>query len=138
MQFVGQIKSQVKIENPTNYLYGIAYKVYLKFLREKYRNIFVQLNENLTGCIPEFNAAIEKQTPEELLLKVLPELPPKQQLIIKLRLIDKLNLQQICEKTKRSMNYVKTMQKRGIKNLKEILSRTPVSTLITDEQATTN
>jgi DNA-directed RNA polymerase specialized sigma24 family protein len=39
-----------------------------------------------------------------------------------MRLIEKMSLDEICEKLGKNMNYVKTTQKRGIRNLKFLIS----------------
>jgi RNA polymerase sigma factor (sigma-70 family) len=49
-------------------------------------------------------------------------LPEKQRIVISLRLIEKLSLKEIAQELGKNMNYVKTTQKRAIKNLKEIFA----------------
>jgi DNA-directed RNA polymerase specialized sigma24 family protein len=46
------------------------------------------------------------------------QLPEKQRLVLKMRLIDKCSLHDICANLNKDMNYVKTTQKRGLHNLK--------------------
>jgi len=113
-----------QIKDPEKYLYGVAKIIFCEHLKEKYKAPNLVAYDN----IPDFETAVtgeleevdSKQTPEELLLMYLDRLPEKQRLIIRLRLIEKLSLPEIVKKLGKDMNYVKTTQKRALKNLREI------------------
>ena len=75
--------------------------------------------DSVTTTLEDFT---EKTTPEEILLSRLVLLPEKQRTVISLRLIEKLSLKEIAKRLDKNMNYVKTTQKRALKNLKEIFA----------------
>jgi RNA polymerase sigma-70 factor (ECF subfamily) len=123
ISFIDSVKiSDKKIRNLTKYLYGVARITFCEYLKDKYMEPnFVEFDN-----APDFEDTVttsldkidEKKTPEEVLLMYLHRLPEKQKIIIKLRLLDKLSLKEITQKLGKDMNYVKTTQKRAIKNLK--------------------
>jgi RNA polymerase sigma factor (sigma-70 family) len=73
----------------------------------------------VTSTLEDFT---EERTPEDILLSRLELLPKKQRAVISMRLIEKLSLKEIAQKLDKDMNYVKTTQKRAIRNLKEIFA----------------
>lgn len=129
--FTQKIKSEKQIDNHTAYLFGIAQNIFIKHLKSKYKNeiVFSDLDISSIKHIEEFVKDVEEiSTIEKFALKYINQLPPKQKDVLKLRLIDKKTLSQIAEFLEKDMNYVKTTQKRGIKNLKKILLCTPFFT----------
>jgi len=123
ISFINSINSSnKKIKSHVRYLYGIARFTFCEYLKNKYLAPNFVDYENA----PDFEDTVtttlekidEKKTGEEILIDYLPRLPEKQRLIIKLRLLDKLSLKEIAQKLGKNMNYVKTTQKRAIKNLK--------------------
>jgi RNA polymerase sigma-70 factor, ECF subfamily len=128
LQFV-QTATNQDIQNNQAYLFGIARNIFMKALKEKYKENETGLDFEPTdpeGYIEEFVKKMDTtETPEEKLLKYIDQLPEKQAQIIKMRLIEKLNLKEICEKFGKDMNYVKTTQKRAIKSLRKIIACTP-------------
>ena len=122
MKFVVITQTKSDIEDPVKYLYGVAKLVFLQHLKRKYQGVkFVSLeNENEFGGAVDnlLDMVDEAETPEDLALKYIALLPEKQKQVIKMRLLEKMSLKEICEHTGKDMNYVKTTQKRGLKNLK--------------------
>jgi len=115
-----------RIKNYEKYLFGIAKILFCEHLKNKYKEPnFVDFEnisdfeDSVTTTLDEFK---EETTPEEILLKYIGLLPSKQRDIIELRLIKKYSLKEIAQKLGKNMNYVKTTQKRAIRNLKEIFA----------------
>ncbi|MDD3647030.1 MAG: sigma-70 family RNA polymerase sigma factor [Candidatus Dojkabacteria bacterium] len=126
LTFINQIKKNKTIGNPRNFLFGIAKNVFLKFLRKKYRDelTFDENHiENFAQYTQNFLQEIDqKPTLEDKALKFILKLPEKQKQVLYMRLMDKMKLNEIAEKLGKNMNYVKTTQKRGIKNLKKLIA----------------
>lgn len=117
-------------ENASAFLYGVAKNIFMRFLDKKYRMHFVSgIDLNQFGEISDFLSEIEKmeekQTIEEYALKYIEKLPEKQKQVLKMRLIDKMSLDEISKALGKNMNHIKTTQKRGIKKLKQIIACTP-------------
>lgn len=120
---VEKIKEEKNIEDPNKFLYGIAKIVFIRFLEQKYKEpIRIDDDSNFFSYVDNFVKEVDRETPEERLLKYLDKIPEKQQEVIRLRLIEKLSLSEIAEKLGHDMNYVKTTQKRGLKSLKKLVS----------------
>ncbi len=117
-----QNKTHGEVKDPVKYLYGIAKLTLLKFLREKYNSIQsipIESENDFGGYVDSYLEDIDNSpTPEDFAIKYINELPEKQRLVLTLRLIDKNSLAEICKILDKDMNYVKTTQKRGLKNLK--------------------
>lgn len=114
------------IKNYEKYLFGIAKIIFCEHLKNKYKEPnFVDyqnisdFQDSVTETLEEFK---EEITPEEILLKYIELLPAKQKDIIELRLIKKYSLKEIAQILGKNMNYVKTTQRRAIKNLKDIFA----------------
>jgi RNA polymerase sigma-70 factor (ECF subfamily) len=125
--FITGLKSHtVTIRNYEKYLFGIAKIVFCEHLKKKYQEPFFVDYENASDfedtVTTTLDAFVEEKTPEDILLSRLVLLPEKQRLVISLRLIEKLSLKEIATKLNKNMNYVKTTQKRAIKNLKDIFA----------------
>ncbi len=125
--FVKHVRNNTEIDNIRAYLYGIARKVFLLHLRYKYALPQVQYAEyddfaKYTASAVEIS---HSKSLEERILPFIEKLPEKQQVIIKMRLIDKFTLTDIASKVGKDMNYVKTTQKRAIKKLRELVACTP-------------
>jgi RNA polymerase sigma factor (sigma-70 family) len=121
MIFVEQIQKRTDVSKPENFLFGVAKVVFRRFLQQKYKEAkFIALDESFMQQVETTTDYVNKKTPEEMLLDVLDDIPEKQREVIKLRLIEKNSLSEICEKLGKNMNYVKTTQKRGLQSLKKI------------------
>ncbi|MBN1916009.1 sigma-70 family RNA polymerase sigma factor [Candidatus Dojkabacteria bacterium] len=120
--FMEKIREKKVIENPKSFLYGIAKIVFMRFLKQKYKEpVLIDDDSNFFSYVEEFVREADQETPEERLLKYLDKIPEKQRTVIKLRLIKKLSLKEIALKLKKNMNYVKTTQKRAIKSLRKTI-----------------
>lgn len=133
LAFAERVESGQKIDTPSSFIMGIAFNKLQGYLREKYRMPISELDlERLPAQINEVDSFVEEAktsaTLEDLLVNYLDELPPQQREIIELRLIKKLNLQEICDKIGKSMSYVKTTQNRALKNLQKAIACKPVDT----------
>lgn len=125
--FVKHVKKNEEIENIRAYLFGIARNLFLLHLRQKYSLPQVSYAE-YDDFVTYTASVVEKtksQPLEERILPFIASLPEKQQVVIKMRLIDKYSLSEIATKLNRDMNYVKTTQKRAIKKLRELVACTP-------------
>ncbi|MBE2279028.1 MAG: sigma-70 family RNA polymerase sigma factor, partial [Ignavibacteriaceae bacterium] len=114
--------SEKQIDNLKAFLFGIARNVFTKYLQKKYRGEipFSNMGDDFEEYVEEFiddNNTLETQ--EEKLKKYLPYLPKKQSIVLELRFIEKLSLQEICVRLGKNMNYVKTTQKRAFKSLRD-------------------
>lgn len=122
MKFVTITQTKTDIDDPVKYLYGVTKLVFLQHLKQKYQGlkfVSIESESEFGGVVDDFLEEVnDTKTPEELALKYIDKLPSKQQMVIRMRLLEKLSLSEICTKLDKDMNYVKTTQKRGIRNLK--------------------
>jgi RNA polymerase sigma factor (sigma-70 family) len=122
------ISNNKEVGDLRDYLYGIARNVFNTHLRKRYQLPTVSLDE-LPEIAEEIEISVGKEYQlESIAIKLIDQLPEKQQLVLKLRLIEKKTLTEICLTLKKDMNYVKTTQKRALHKLKEIIACTPLST----------
>jgi RNA polymerase sigma-70 factor (ECF subfamily) len=128
MKFLAIAQNKTDIDDPVKYLYGVTKLVFLQHLKKKYQGlkfVSIETESEFGGVVDEFLEEVdETRTPEELALKYIDKLPQKQQAILRMRLLEKLSLTEICAKTGKDMNYVKTTQKRGLRNLKLLFAGT--------------
>jgi len=79
---------------------------------------------------------IDDNEPETHILEylelILPKLPVKQAVVLRLRFLEKHSLTEIAKKLKKDVNYVSTTQKRGFQSIKKLLC-TDTSTNITED-----
>jgi len=117
-----------EIEKPSHFLYGIAKNIFMRYLKDKYRQgiPFSDLDDDFEEYCAQFvkETEQESETVEEKLLRYMQFIPEKQRVVMRLRFIEKLSLKEICTKLDKNMNYVKTMQKRGLHSLKEAIETT--------------
>lgn len=116
--------SDRRIDNLKAFLFGIAKNVFVKYLQKKYRGEipFSNFSDDFEDYVDSFVVEKEKSEPlEDKLIQYLKYLPQKQAAVLELRFIQKLSLQEICEKLGKNMNYVKTTQKRAFKSLRDII-----------------
>lgn len=116
--------SDKRIDNLKAFLFGIAKNVFVKYLQKKYRGEipFSNFSDDFEDYVDSFVVEKEKSEPlEDKLIQYLKYLPKKQAVVLELRFIQKLSLQEICEKLGKNMNYVKTTQKRAFKSLRDII-----------------
>jgi RNA polymerase sigma-70 factor, ECF subfamily len=131
LQFATSLKKQVSVDNPVKFLYGIARNTLMNHLRQKYREeIFVPLVEDFYAEI--IQTADNSPTLEDLVIPHLNQLPDKQRQVVFERLINKNTMPEIAAKLKKSVNYVKVTQHRGIQKLKQLIACTPKLTNITN------
>ena len=114
----------VIISDHQKFLYGIMRNVWLRYLQDKYR-----MQEKLVADMKDFEMYVEtelnreaKSSDEERIKKFILKLPSSQQRVMSLRLIEHYELQEICKALEKDMNYVKTTQKRAIKNLRNMIA----------------
>lgn len=117
------------IQNNQKYLYGIMRNVWLEYLRRKYKEkeISVEQIDDFPAYVEESISTYEGQSLEARALPYIELLPEKQKVVIKMRLIEKRPLQEIALLLNKDMNYVKTTQKRGLKRLKELVKAAELS-----------
>lgn len=126
LKFINIIKTKDDVFNAEAYLYGVVKLVFMQYLRKKYKDIKtipIEKEQDFGSYVQEFiKTADANPTAEELALPYIDKLPEKQRIVLKMRLIDKLSLCEIALKLNKDMNYVKTTQKRGIKNLRLLIA----------------
>lgn len=113
----------MNITSHKKFLYGIMRKVWLRYLQDKYRR-----QEQSVADIEDFETYVVKEldrevqtSDEERVKRYIDKLPSRQQAVMELRLIQRHKLAEICTILGKDMNYVKTTQKRAIKNLHKLL-----------------
>jgi RNA polymerase sigma-70 factor (ECF subfamily) len=120
--FVQLIKDQKEINNLQAFLYGIAKNIFLKYLKQKYRDgiPFSVIDDDFENYTDKYVQEVEsKETLEDKAKPYIDRLPERQREVVTLRLIEKLSLTEICNKLGKDMNYVKTTQKRALASLKK-------------------
>lgn len=112
------------ITQPKKFLYGVMRRVWLRFLQEKYRR-----QEQTLSDIADFETYVHHEleresrtSDEERVKRYIKKLPAAQARVMQLRLIEHRELKEICRLIDKDMNYVKTTQRRGIRNLKQLLA----------------
>ncbi len=124
--------SKQEIPEPKAFLFGIAKHVMIDFLRTKYQ-------KNETPLIEDDETLVVEPSDVPIihifdyLEKLLPKLPEKQSLVLRLRFIDRLSLSEIAEKLGKDVNYVSTTQKRAFQTIRNILACTDAPTNIVGE-----
>lgn len=114
----------MQITDHKKFLYGIMRKVWLRYLQDKYRR-----REKLIADIEDFEAYVHDElnrevetSDEERIRRYINKLPRSQQRVMDLRLLRHQSLSEICTVLGKDMNYVKTTQKRAIKNLQSLIA----------------
>jgi len=110
------------ILNLQGYLMGIVKNVFNGYLRKKYLNkeescSSYELDSNMHA---EFDDKSYDYV--QILKKLLPYLPYKQRVIMRLRFVEGLKIEEIAHKMKKDRNYVSTTQKRAFKSLKRLMN----------------
>lgn len=122
--FIEQSESH-EINDYKKYLYGIMRNTWLQFLRKKYQQALVDI-EN----IEDFADVVESHIADfddardvgNRLLPYIERLPEKQRMIITKRLLHEMSITEIAHELGKDKNYVKTTYKRGIASLRAILT----------------
>lgn len=115
--------AETTIGNHKKFLYGVMRNVWLRYLQDKYRR-----QEQLVADIEDFEIYVDHElrreaetSDEERVRHYVNKLPASQKRIMTLRLLQHHSLGEICSVLGKDMNYVKTTQKRAIKNLQKLL-----------------
>ncbi|MBI2356791.1 sigma-70 family RNA polymerase sigma factor [Candidatus Dojkabacteria bacterium] len=115
--------NEIEIESVDAYLKGIARNVFNSYLRRKYKSPEVSVNNERFEDISEKEEADDNgHDYTAMLSKLLPYFPNSQRIVMELRFIQKLSIQEIAKKLGKNENYVSTTQKRAFKTLRKILS----------------
>ena len=119
-------KDRVAMEK---YLYGIARNIWNGHLRKKYNQ-----PETLTEDIDDFsrfvddeNSEIEEMSLQDRAIKFINLLPPKQRIVVTLRLIDGLTPTEISAHINKPINYVKVTLRRALRRLEELVAQARLS-----------
>lgn len=112
------------ISDHTKFLYGIMRNMWLRYLQEKYQQQeqFIEDIEDFESYVAEELSREVQTSDEERVKRYVDQLPSSQQRVMTLRLVQKRSLDEICRLLGKDMNYVKTTQKRAIKNLHRLIS----------------
>jgi RNA polymerase sigma-70 factor (ECF subfamily) len=138
LAFAKESQNRDDIENPRSFLYGIAKHVFLGYLRDKYKTPEISID------VEEFEDYIDEEIKStnsgkdilDKLTKLLPQLPPKQRHVMRMRFIDKLSIPEICKILNKDANYVSKTQQRGLQSLRKILNCTDDDTNIIEKSQT--
>jgi len=126
MKFLAISKTKDDILDKEKYLFGVVKLVFMSYLRNKYNSIKtipIETEQDFGSYVDNFIKEVDEEpTPEDLAIKYIEKLPEKQKIVVKMRLIEKKSLKEICQILNKDMNYVKTTQKRALKNLKILIS----------------
>lgn len=126
-RFVSKAKERWP-DNEQSYLFGIAYRIHLEYLRHKYHHSTIDLDENMAENIPELESDTtdkRKASRMQRLWSCVEKLPDKQRNIVELILHESLGSEELAKKLHTNINYVKTTRKRAVRNLKRLLACTP-------------
>ncbi len=122
VKFIDKVKSQ-EIDDDKKYLYGVMRNVWMDYLRAKYNEKLVSIDQiedfeaHAEQVVSSFQSKDMKQRAKQFIHK----LPPKQRQVIHMRLIEEKTLKDIASELGKNMSYVKTTQQRAIKRLKVML-----------------
>jgi RNA polymerase sigma factor (sigma-70 family) len=134
MTFISYLESQghSHIEKDAHkYLYGIMRNTWANYLRDKYRQPIVSIDEETFESIVDRTVKhYEDMSTQQRAIETINQLPEKQQKVLHMRLIEEIPIKDIAKELGKDRNYVKTTYKRGLKNLKEAaLIATPTEEL---------
>lgn len=123
LNFAEFISKGNKVENKKAFLFAIAKNVFAKNLRRKYEE--VNLDLETIDFYSFVEDTLEQNGAEDNFMQFvksfISQLPNKQRIILELRFINKMKIKHIAEELGKNINYVKTTQRRGLKNLKKLL-----------------
>jgi len=112
------------IKDPEKYLYGVMKLTWLTYLRAKYKQPVVYI-ENFEDFGQFVETSLEQFTGQSLGERAAPyiaALPEKQRRVLHKRFVEGLTLAEICQALNKDMNYVKTTQRRGMAALKLLIA----------------
>lgn len=138
LAFAKESKDRNDIKSPQSFLYGIAKHIFLRYLRDKYKDPEISID------VEEFEDYVEEEIKNtnsgkdilDKLTELLPQLPPKQRHVIRMRFIDKLSIAEMCKILNKDANYVSKTQQRGLQSLRKILNCTDDDTNIIENSET--
>ena len=125
--FIALAEKASQLEQDTTifekYLYGIARNKWNGYLRQKYKEQSLSVEE-----IDDFSAYVKEEVDEmqsmslkDRALYFINLLPPKQKIVATLRLIDGLTPIEISKKIQKPINYVKVTLRRALRRLEELV-----------------
>lgn len=125
MTFAEVLSKRTKINNARNYLFGIAKIKFIEYLKAKYEEVPIEMEklDMITETLVSENITKDRYLLGKYLDNLINRLPLKQKILMRLRIKEKLKLSAIAKKLGKDINYVKTTQRRAIKNLKEFAAK---------------
>jgi RNA polymerase sigma-70 factor, ECF subfamily len=110
------------IAHPLGYLYAIASRVWLEYLRQKIKNPtiapeFLDLVKS-RHSVEVYLDSVNRLLPENRTKKLLAHLPEKQQRILQLRFCGNLSIADVAREMNTNKNDIKVSQARAIKKLR--------------------
>ncbi len=116
----------VEVDNYNTYLYGIMRLKWVTFLQDKYSSNITEL-ENIEDFSTYTDNVIESYESSNgmhaRLVLYVNKLPEKQRDVITMRLINNMSVKEVANQLGRDKNYVKTTHQRGLKRLRELLTK---------------
>jgi RNA polymerase sigma-70 factor (ECF subfamily) len=114
--------SALHIDEPKKYLYGIMRKVWLEYLREKYKTLASDIE-----AIDDFEQHIEEEIEtfgtdvSARLRKYVDRLPESQRTVVQLRHYEDMSPKEVAIELGKDMNYVNVTYKRAMKSLRKLI-----------------
>ena len=121
--FMEKMEGQ-NINKPKQYLYGIMRNVWTKYLKQKYRQKIVDL-ENINDFeryIDQNINSFESSSIQNRALKYIQQLPRAQKEVMTLRFVKGMSVEDSSSELGKSKLYIKTTQHRAVKRLRALMS----------------
>lgn len=117
-------KEGQNINKPKQYLYGIMRNVWTEYLKQKYRQKIVDL-ENINDFeryIDQNINSFESSSIQNRALKYIQQLPRAQKEVMTLRFVKGMSVEDSSSELGKSKLYIKTTQHRAVKRLRVLMS----------------
>lgn len=113
--------SNKEILDIKNFLYKVAKNLIIDSYKQKNKTILYieELSLSEIKEKPKLNELIDRKTQYELLIKLIHKIDKKYKKILLYRFLDDMSIDDICDRTGMSPNYVSVMIYKGLKILKE-------------------
>lgn len=103
------------------WLYQIARNLVVDYYRQKRTTIALEEIENTLEYETNVVDVVNLQSQQKVLLKLIKELAPEQQIVIKLKFLEDLNNDEISELLHKSQGAIRVIQHRAIVRLQELI-----------------
>lgn len=118
----GKINSLSEVNSFEGWLYKIARNLIIDYYRQKQSTVDLQEIENTIVYEQNLINLLVLEEHQKTLLRFLKKLPEEQQMVIRLRFFEDLEIAEISEILNKSQGAIRVMQHRAITKLKELIS----------------